>query len=94
MMGSFVTAQEKPKDFDLIWLTSPELNTDTLSKTCKQLLDSSEAPKWFGCDVFSCPENSEMLQVLVSHELGFGIDKNSKKPRGLVIIDLENDDLP
>ena len=92
-IGSFVTARENPRDVDLIWLTDSKLNKDALSEGCKILLDSSEAPKRFGCDVFYCPENSEMLRVLVGYESGFGIDKISKKPRGLVIIDLENDDL-
>lgn len=93
MFGSFVTRREKPNDFDLIWLTEPDLDRDRLPAPCQELLDSAEAPKRFGCDVFYCSENPEMIKVLVSHEVGFGVDKNTLSPRGLVILDLVDDDL-
>ena len=93
MMGSFVTAQEKPKDFDLIWLTDPQLELSGLSERCKELVDAARSRERFGCDLLSCPENSEMLALLVGYERGFGVDKNTKKPRGLVILDLVNDEL-
>jgi hypothetical protein len=93
LVGSFVTAQEKPKDFDLVWLTDPELDLSTLSNHCKELVDAAKSRERFGCDLLSCPENSEFLKILVSYERGLGYDKNTKKPRGLVILDLVHDDL-
>src|SRR5580700_982454 len=68
MMGSFVTAQEKPKDFDLIWLTDPQLELSGLSERCKELVDAARSRERFGCDLLSCPENSEMLALLVGYE--------------------------
>jgi hypothetical protein len=93
IIGSFVTARVDPKDFDLIWLTDPELDVDRLSQHCKELLNAAESRQRLGGDVFSCPENSEMIKMFVSYELGFAVDKITQKPRGLVILDLVNDEL-
>jgi hypothetical protein len=93
MMGSFVSARDDPKDFDLIWLTDPEIAVQGLPEACKELLDSANSRERFGCDLLNCPENSEMLALLVSFERGFGFDKSTQTPRGLVILDLINDEL-
>jgi hypothetical protein len=93
IMGSFVTARPNPNDFDLIWLTDEEFEKDRLTSQCRELVESARSRDRFGCDLLNCPENSEFLPILISYEKGLGYDKVTKKPRGLVILDLVTDDL-
>lgn len=85
IFGSFVTARNDPGDIDILWLTTPDLNRDELALVCQELLDSARSRDKYECDVFYCPENSEMLGILMGT---FGIDKKTQKPRGAVILDL------
>ncbi|MGA8528305.1 MAG: hypothetical protein WB622_01230 [Acidobacteriaceae bacterium] len=89
-MGSFVSAIDDPKDFDLIWLTEAGLDRGGLDFECRQLLDSARSRENFGCDVLDCEENSVMLDYLISPETGFGHDKHTGEPRGLVILRMED----
>ena len=87
VMGSFISTKAEPKDFDVMWLLRSGLETSALDDECRQLLDGNRAPQLFGCDVFSCPEDSAMLDYLTGVD-GFGIDKVTKNARGLVILRL------
>ena len=85
IFGSFVTKRSEPGDVDILWLTEPDLDREALAEKCRRLLDSSRSRDNFGCDVFDCAENSDMLGILTET---FGIDKTTQKQHGLVIIDL------
>jgi hypothetical protein len=87
VMGSFVSAKPEPPDFDLIWVLPRGLVTQDLSHACRQLLDANRSPDLFGCDVFSCPEEQEVMDRYAGPFM-FGFDKYSGKPRGLVIMHL------
>lgn len=89
IMGSFVSAILDPKDFDLIWLTSTAIDRERLPFECRQLLDSAHSRENFGCDVLDCEEQSEMLEFLIGPQ-GFGHDKHTGEPRGLVILRMED----
>ena len=90
VFGSFVSAKLEPGDFDLLWLLARDIDRSLLSESCRELLDSSTSRDRFGCDVFDGEDGSEFVtKSFPSPTMGFGWDKETKTPRGLVILRME-----
>ena len=88
--GSFVTAKEEPGDFDLLWVLEKGLDQKSLSTGCQELLDASRSRERFGCDVLVCEDESTFLDFFISPDTGLGYDPVARKPRGLVILHMED----
>src|SRR5580704_13489307 len=46
--GSFPTGKERPRDMDLMWITEPDVEKETVSPACRQLMEDTVAKEVYG----------------------------------------------
>jgi hypothetical protein len=86
VFGSFISAKDDPGDVDLLWIYRQNLDLDTLSRDCKELLDYGLNRAREGWDMWCCSNDEVTINYLME---GWRRDKSSeKKPRGVILIDL------
>ena len=65
--GSYISAKDEPKDFDLLLVASPEIQAmKDASPELARWLDSERAEKESGYSIFYCPSDSTALELLSS----------------------------
>jgi hypothetical protein len=83
--GSFVTAKEKPGDFDLCWETQ-DVSIDKLTPELRQVnFPRSEQKSKYCGDIF--PNLTEGRSNKLFLEF-FQLDRETGKPKGIIVVDL------
>lgn len=85
LFGSFVSAKESPGDIDLFWTLAPGTDTDSLTPSCRELIDPAKSKERFQCDIFWCFDEQDQIGRMAAM---WGLDREGRK-RGLVVIDLD-----
>jgi hypothetical protein len=84
LFGSFISANDDPGDVDLLWVYRQNLDIDTLSKECRELLvDYGGNKAREGWDLFCCSNDSVELFMDV-----WRVGRPPRGQRGVVVLDL------
>lgn len=93
--GSFPTAKESPGDLDITWFCKPGTDKTTVSRDCIQLMEDSSNEMSFmyiPYDMDSKPEDCSKKLELWASPACWGMDSKTNTPRGVLLIDLTDDD--
>jgi hypothetical protein len=86
LFGSFISAKDDPGDVDLLWVYAENLDTESLSQGCKDLLDYVKMKEQEEWDMWCCANNDFNINYLMR---GWRTDRPPEsKPRGVIIIEL------
>lgn len=86
IFGSFISAKGDPGDIDLLWVYREDLDLDTLSRDCRDLLNYEVMRIRERWDMFCCSDNAFVINYLLE---GW---RKSRPPescaRGVIMIEL------
>ena len=86
LFGSFISGKEEPGDVDLMY--SSDLDFDSLTQQCRELLNYSVIKAREGWDMFCCsdtPSSSPLGNLLEAWK-----EDRDKKRRGMIVISLQS----
>ncbi len=83
--GSFTTAKTNPGDLDLLFVVRRGVTKDSVPPECAELMNGTAAKERWGHDFLYCPDEPETLESLIR---GLGIDKITKRDRGVLVLDI------
>jgi hypothetical protein len=88
LFGSFISANDNPGDVDLMWIHGQNLNYDSLSRECHELVETDMLKRREGWDMFCCPDDPIVIDGFLTV---WRKDKASgRKPRGVILLELKD----
>jgi hypothetical protein len=85
--GSFPTAKDRPRDMDLMWITDPEVDKETVKPECRKLMEDVAAKDEYGWNMQYLPIDHDQEKIdFWARQYGFCSYTN--RERGMLFMDL------
>lgn len=93
--GSFPTSKEMPRDLDLTWFCKPGTNKTSVQSECIEIMEDrggGASFQFLPYDQGSSPDQYGEKRAEWASPMFFGCDWKTLTPRGVLILDLADDD--
>jgi hypothetical protein len=95
LAGSFPTAKELPDDIDVTWFCAPGVDKTTVRDECIEIMEDTSEKGSFQFVPFDrdsgIEEQKQKLDLWASPRF-WGVDYKTMQPRGVILLDLTDDD--
>jgi predicted nucleotidyltransferase len=86
LFGSFISAKNDPGDVDLMWIHKQNLEYDSLSKDCHELVETDMLRRREGWDMYCCPDDP----IVIDGFLTVWRKDKGRRPRGVILLELRD----